>query len=145
MADDLDALAPLLPSTQATRISALRDKFVTEGEIIKNKFIDVMASPEAAEAEKQAKKEMVYPTRVITELSHEANLYSVSPVAFFDAARLWQTPDQPGDLRRGVGVGGRFSLLSFDVTAGYAWNVHPRPGEGRGAFVFSFGLSNLFK
>lgn len=145
MADDLEALAALLPSMQAARLKALRDTFVAEGKIIKNKFNDVMASPEAAEAEKQAKKEMRYPTQVITELSHEANLYSVSPVAFFDAARLWQSPDQPGDLRRGAGVGGRFSLLSFDVTAGYAWNIHPRPGEGRGAFVFSFGLSNLFK
>lgn len=145
MAVDLEALAALLPSTQAARIRALRDTFVAQGEIIKAKFKDVMASPEAAEAEKQAKQEMRYPTRVMKELSHEANLYSVSPVAFFDVARLWQSPNRPGDLRRGAGVGGRFSLLSFDVTAGYSWNIHPRPGEGRGAFVFSLGLSNLFR
>ncbi len=145
MAVDLDALAALLPSTQAARIKALGDTFVAEGEIIKDKFTKVMASPEADEAEKQAKREMRYPTRVIKELSHEANLYSVSPVAFFDVARLSQSPNRPGDLRRGAGVGGRFSLLSFDLTAGYSWNIHPRPGEGRGAFVFSLGLSNLFR
>ena len=145
MAVDLEALAVLLPSAQAARIRALRDTFVSEGETIKVKFNAVIGSDEDVEAEAQAKKEMRYPTRVIKELSHEANLYSVSPVAFFDVARLRQSPNLPGDLRRSAGVGGRFSLLSFDVTAGYAWNIHPRFGEGRGAFVFNLGLSNLFR
>ena len=145
MAVDLEALAALLPSTQAASITALRGTFAAQGEIIKTKFDEAMKTTEAAEAETQAKEEMRYPTRVMKELSHEANLYSFSPVAFFDVARLWQSPNQPGDVRRGAGVGGRFSLLSFDVTAGYSWNIHPRPGEGRGAFVFSLGLSNLFR
>ena len=145
MATDLDALAALLPSPQASRIKALRDTFVSVGEVIKVKFNEVIGSDEDTEAGEQAKKEMVYPTRVIKRLSHEANLYSVSLVTFFDAARLWRSPNQPGDLRRGAGLGGRFSFVSLDVTAGYSWNIHPRPGEGRGAFIFSIGLSNLFR
>lgn len=145
MAVDLEALAALLAPTQAARIRALRDTFITQGDIIKDKFNKVIGSDEDNEAAEQARKEMRYPTRVIKELSHEANLYSVSVVGFFDVARLWESPNRPGDLRRGVGLGGRFSLISFDVTAGYAWNIHPRPGEGRGAFVFNMELSNLFK
>jgi hypothetical protein len=145
MAADLEPLAALLPPNQAARIRAQRDTFVSVGETIKIKFDKVMGSTEDVEAGEQAKKEMAYPTRVIKQLSHEANLYSFSPVVFFDAARLWQSPNQPGDIRRGAGVGGRFSLVSLDVTTGYAWNIHPRLGEGRGAFVFSIGLSNLFR
>jgi hypothetical protein len=147
MAADLEALAQLLPPEQAARIRALAATFTQVGDRIKTKF-EIETAPESTEeqdAAKQAKKDMAYPKRVIQALSHEANLYSVSPVAFFDASRLWRAPNQPGDLRRGAGVGGRFSLVSLDVTAGYAWNLHPRPGEGRGAFIFSLALSNLFR
>jgi len=145
MAADLGSLAALLPSVQAGRIETLRQTFLTTGEMIKVEFNKLVNSDIDKEAERKAKRDMVYPTRVINELTHEANLYSVSPVAFLDAARLWQSKNRPDSLRYGVGAGGRFTLVSLDVTAGYAWNIHPRPGEGRGAFVFSMELSNLFR
>jgi hypothetical protein len=33
----------------------------------------------------------------------------------------------------------------IDLSVGYAWNLRPKPWEGRGALTFAFDVSNLFR
>jgi hypothetical protein len=63
----------------------------------------------------------------------------------FDSARLWQSGLPAGDVRYAGGMGLRFSLVNLDLTAGYSWTVGTKPGEGRGALLLTFGVSNLFR
>jgi hypothetical protein len=49
------------------------------------------------------------------------------------------------ETRYGLGTGIKFSLVTMDVTAGYCWNITRKPGEPRGAFVFSLDISDLFR
>ncbi|HKP38959.1 MAG TPA: hypothetical protein VJT71_19025 [Pyrinomonadaceae bacterium] len=106
---------------------------------------DPAKSEAARTANERARQSMVYPRRVFRELSHEANLFGVSPVFIFDAARLRQNTLSPGTVRYGVGGGLRLSIVSLDVTAGYAFNPNRKPWESRGAFLFSMEVSNLFR
>jgi hypothetical protein len=63
----------------------------------------------------------------------------------FDVARIApRTVAGFGGARYGVGGGLRLSVVSLDLTAGYSWNPRRRAGEGRGAFVFSLDVSDLF-
>jgi len=88
---------------------------------------------------------MLYPRRVIRELLHEANLISLSPVAVVDAARSWQSGLPAGDVRYACGGGLRLTVVNLDLTATCAWTIGRKPGEGAGAFLFTFGVSNLFR
>jgi hypothetical protein len=102
-------------------------------------------SPAAKAYADQARKDMLYPRRVIRELLHEVNLISVSPVAVFDAARSWQSGLPSGDVRYAGGGGLRLTIVNLDLTATYAWTIGRKPGEGAGALLFTFGVSNLFR
>lgn len=106
---------------------------------------DPTNSTAAARANNRARETLVYPRRVFRELSHEANLFAVSPVVILDAAGLRQTSATPGIIRYGVGGGIRLSIVSLDVTAAYAFNPNRNPWERRGAFVLSMEVSNLFR
>jgi hypothetical protein len=88
---------------------------------------------------------MIYPRRVFKELTTEANLIAVSPLVIFDAARLHQGNLSNGKVRYALGGGLRLSIVSLDVTAGYAWNPNRDPWEPRGALLFSMEVSNLFR
>src|SRR5262249_41048805 len=79
---------------------------------------------------------------VITTVTDELNLWALSPVAMFDAARLY--PDRFG-ARFGAGPGIRFSLANINVTAGYVFSLNRKPGEPRGAFTFAFTITDLFR
>lgn len=98
-----------------------------------------------ADTAQRARREMRYARRVIADLMHEANLVAISPAFFLDAARISQGGKARGDVRFALGGGLRLTVVSLDVTLGYAWNVDRREGEHRGAFVFSMELSNLFR
>jgi len=63
----------------------------------------------------------------------------------FDVARLGARENDFHKVRYGVGLGTRFSLVSLDLDVGYSWNINRTPGEGRGAFVFSMKVSDLFR
>lgn len=145
LSDDLKALTPLLPAAVAARVDGLRGEIEAEATAIVPVYRRLEASQAAEEADKKAKRDMVYPTRVVLELLREANIVSVSPVLMLDAARLWRRGQPPGDVRYAAGGGLRTTLVSLEVTAGYAWNLRRRPGEGRGAFIFSIDISNLFR
>jgi hypothetical protein len=79
---------------------------------------------------------------VLNSILHRLNIVSISPLLIFDVARLW--PDAAG-TRFGPGAGARFTLVTFDVTLGYAWNVHGVKSEGPGAMFFSLDVSNIFR
>jgi hypothetical protein len=108
-------------------------------------FTALDKSPLAATAKKRAVEDMIYPRRVFDELTHEANLISVSPVFIFDAARMRQRGVLDSEVRYAVGGGMRLSIVSLDVTMGYAVNPNPRPWERRGAVLISMQVSNLFR
>jgi hypothetical protein len=73
---------------------------------------------------------------------NELNWIAVSPVAIFDAARVW--PDRFG-FRYAVGGGMRLSLVNFNVTVGYAVNPQRHPGDSRGALFFTMDVTDIFK
>jgi hypothetical protein len=93
-------------------------------------------------AQKQANAEMATVRSVLNSLVDEVNLFSISPVAAFDVARIW--PDKFG-TRYGIGGGVRASIVNFNVTLGYSVNPNPHPGEGRGALFFSMNVIDLFR
>ena len=107
-------------------------------------FRSLDQSAVAQQALQKAQNDMKYPRRVFSQLTREANLIAVSPVGIFDAARLWQDGRSEG-VRYAMGGGLRLSIVSLDLTAGYAWNPHRKPGEGRGAVLLSMEVSNLFR
>ncbi len=79
---------------------------------------------------------------VLDSFLNEINLFSISPVAVFDVARIW--PDRYG-TRFGIGGGVRLNIVNFNVTLGYAFNPNPKLREGRGAFFFSMDVTDLLR
>jgi hypothetical protein len=100
-----------------------------------------------AAAQIKAVNDMAYVQRTINIITKEMNITSISPVAIFDAARIGPNSVGPyRGTRYAVGGGVRFTLVStVSVTAGYAFNLHRRPGEGAGAFFFTLTTRNLFE
>jgi hypothetical protein len=97
------------------------------------------------ELELKANRELAYTGRVLDVIFRELNVVSLSPVFMFDAARIGPQTGAFGGVRYGVGGGMRLSVVTLDITAGYSLNPNRRPGEGRGAFVFSLDISDLFR
>lgn len=101
-----------------------------------------LAGVDVASADRRAKRDLSSARSAIDILLHELNLVSVAPVGIFDAARLW--PD-PVRTRYAAGGGLRFSVVTLNLTAGYAVNLRRGVGEGRGAWFFSMDVSDIFK
>ncbi len=68
----------------------------------------------------------------------ELNLYTVSPFALVDVARLGGThsPEFQGN-RYAAGGGVRFSLVKFNVDVGYGFNVNRQRGDEGKEWVHS--------
>jgi hypothetical protein len=97
-------------------------------------------------AEKKADKDIGYGARSLDVIFRELNLIEVSPVLMFDAARIGpQITPGYGGFRYGLGPGIRFSIVTLDFTTSYSFNLNRRSGEGRGAFLFSMSISDLFR
>lgn len=96
--------------------------------------------------ESKANQDIAYTARTLDVIFRELNIVAISPVLMFDAARIGdKEPTRLSETRYGLGTGIKFSLVTMDVTAGYSWNLKKRPGESRGAFVFSLDISDLFR
>ena len=64
----------------------------------------------------------------------------------FDAARIGPAVAPGfGKVHYAVGPGVRFSLVTLDFTAGYAFNLNRQPNERRGSLMFSMTISDLFR
>src|SRR5205823_4643216 len=91
-----------------------------------------------AHAAAQAGQEMRYVGTTLQTLLHDVNLYSISPIAIFDFGHIGPANATFGGTRYGPGGGLRFTLVSTaSFSIGYAWNIHPHIGEGRGALFFA--------
>jgi hypothetical protein len=96
-------------------------------------------------AQEKAKSDMAFVRRTLNTLFHDADLFSVGPVAIVDIAEIGPTGPGVSGTRYGPGGGVRLELAStVDFTLGYARNVSPGPGEGSGAIFFSIGMRDLF-
>ena len=97
-------------------------------------------------AERKTDLDIGYSERALDVVFRELNLIEVSPVLMFDVARIGpKTSPDFGNLHYGLGPALRFSVVTLDFTAGYAFNLNRKPAEGRGAFVFSMTISDLFR
>jgi hypothetical protein len=98
-------------------------------------------------ARAKAARDLAFVTGTVNTLMDEVNLFSVSPIAIFDLARIGpQTSSAGGGFRYAIGGGVRFSLLNtLRFTAGYAFNPNPKPWEGRGAAFASLDIVSLFR
>lgn len=107
---------------------------------------DTLARVPMSEPQKKARSDVAYTGRVLDVVFRELNLIAVSPVVMFDAARIGPKISTGfGNMRYGMGGGVRFSLVTLDVTLGYSFNLNRHQGEGRGAFVFSMDIADLFR
>jgi hypothetical protein len=96
-------------------------------------------------AAQKAANDIAFVKRTLNTLFKDFNIFSVSPVAVFDAAWIGPATGALGGNRIGPGGGVRLELASYvNFTLGYAWNVNRRPGEGKGALFFSIGVRDLF-
>jgi len=145
LTDDLTDLKDMDGVPDPAAIQKLIAELDGERAAMAQAFLDVNQSQVAERATRQAHQDMKYPRRVFSEVSREANLIAVSPVLIFDAARLRQNAFASGSVRYGVGGGVRVSVVSLEVTAGYALNPNRKPWESRGAVLFTMEVSNLFR
>lgn len=134
-------LADLNSVLKDSELSRLGDALKEQQRVITTGVnnIDVSA------AERKAEQSMDFPKQVIRTAFDEMKVFSVAPLATFDIARIG--PAVPGQraVRYSPGGGVRFivaSSVSFDI--GYAWNLQPRPWEGRGALFFGIRFLSLF-
>lgn len=96
---DLRDLPEINPNHLNERIGELE----TARKQMADAFTTLDKSAVAKLQEQRAHQDMKYPRRVFGELTQEANLIALSPVAIFDAARLWQTGLPPGQVRYALG------------------------------------------
>jgi len=97
---------------------------------------------DTAAANKKAAADLTSVKQVLNTLMNDLNLTAISPVLILDAARLWPSS---ANFRYGPGGGIKLSLVTLNVTVGYAANVKGTPLEGKGALVFSLDVSNAFR
>ena len=144
LVDDLGKIAPTVPALQQAQLNKFIADLRLRVEQLKTAIAEIDQSSIAEMARLHAKRDMKGPREVIDTLRHEADIWSVSAVGIFDAGRLW--PD-PNGTRYAIGAGGRFSVLSVNFTAGYAFNPQPYRllGQGRGALFFALTYTNLFR
>ncbi len=91
--------------------------------------------------EDQAWRTLAPGHRAIDVFLHELNVYSVSPVAIFDVARVWPVGE---GVRYGVGPGLRLSLVNANFTVGYGLNLQRSDRENIGAIFFKLDVTSLF-
>ena len=145
LSDPLQRLEELLPGSDASSIASQRQILDATGGKIKKKYLTLITTSLMTEAGEKAKRDMVYPRRVFNQMAYETNLIGISPVIIFDAAQIWRHEQKVGNVRYAAGGGLRVSFFNLDLTTIYAWNINSRPGEGRGALSFSFGISDFFR
>ena len=95
-------------------------------------------------AERWAREQNSYFTRALDVAFREMTLAGVRYVAAVDVARLRSSTGESGN-RYGLGAGVQFSIVTFQVTMGYSFNLDRRESESRGAFFFLMEVADLFR
>jgi hypothetical protein len=93
----------------------------------------------------KASNDMAFVRRTLDTFFHHLNIVSAGPVAVFDTAWIGPAKGTFGGNRIGPGGGVRVQFASTaNITAGYAWNIDRKPGEGVGALFVSIGVRDIF-
>lgn len=138
----VDACGPALTSVVTDQnVRTASDAFGTAVTALTTAYKKIGQTAPARAAE----NELRYPKQVFNTIVEDLNIWSVSPVAVFDAARIFPEVSPHSGLRYGVGGGVRFTLVGHaNFTVGYARNLHRHPQEGAGALFFSILITELF-
>jgi hypothetical protein len=92
-------------------------------------------------AAKKAARDIAFVKRTLNTLFKDLNIYSLRPVAVFDAASIGPATGSLGGTRIGPSGGVRLELVSYvNFTLGYAGNVNHRIDEDKGALFFSIDI-----
>lgn len=134
-------LEDLNTSLKDTELTKLGDTLKEQQRIIAEK----VARIDTTAALKKAQQSMAFPREVIRTAFDEMKVFAVAPLLTFDIAKIGPSISGERAVRYSPGGGVRLivaSSVSFDI--GYAWNLQPRPWEGRGALFFGIRFLNLF-
>jgi hypothetical protein len=129
-----------LRDTSKTDLADHLDSLVNDARTLGNSIRDADNLP-SSKYDDQAWQALAPGHRAIDVFLHELNVYSISPVAMFDVARVW--PVNQG-VHYGVGPGLRLSLVNVNFTVGYGFNPQPGKGESIGAISFKLDVTSLF-
>ena len=143
--EDVDAVEEAVHNSQlANALNKLReqtDDFVK----LQRELHNEVKSLQRPGVEVRAIRDTEFTGRLLDVIFRELNLYTISPFAMLDVARLGGTnPSAFMKTRYAAGGGMRFSLVNFNVDIGYGINVNRQPREPVGAFFFSMSISDLF-
>jgi len=142
---DLDKLGQSLRAADqaptAAHLKSVRDSLCQARQDLVEHWNALNPAEARVRANQRADKDFAAAEKVLNTFLYQLNIYSVAPVAVFDAARMW--PSGIG-TRYAVGGGVRLSLVVVNLTIGYAANPLRRPGEGPGALFLKLDVTNLF-
>lgn len=140
LSDAFRALKPLASAEDAAWLESNAVRF--EG---LQKSVTTQLQAIEANALAKAHVELAFARKVVNSLLHEINVVSVSPLLMFDVARFGWERGTASSTRYAAGPGVRFSLVNVNVSVGYAFNVRRPARSPRGALVFGFSVSDLFR
>jgi len=136
VADDADAI----PASPHLKELAQRVRQLEAG------LQQTMNSLTRPPVEVRAIRDTKFTGRLLDVIFRELNLYAVAPFAMLDVARVGETHSPAFQRTRyAAGPGIRFSVVTFNVNLGYAFNINRQPGERFGSFYFSLSVSDLFR
>lgn len=95
--------------------------------------------------ERWSRQQVAYFRRALDVAFRELNLAMVSPALVFDAARIGPVSAGTPAFRFGLGPAVRFSIVTFDVTLGYSFNLRRYAREPPGSIFFSMDVTDLFR
>jgi hypothetical protein len=140
LSDLIQDVTKNLRAASQTSLAAQIDDSITEINAI-GKGIRDSADLPSKKYDDQAWQMLAPGHRAIDVFLHELNIYSISPVAIFDVARVW--PVNEG-VHYGVGPGMRLSLVNANFTISYGFNPRRSAGESIGAIFFKLDITSLF-
>ncbi len=138
---DLANLAQSLAPPAAARIIELRQRLAAARQAMSASLSGPTRDAARKRAEERAGRDLATARSALDTVLYELNVYSIAPVAIFDAARVW--PSGAG-AQYAAGAGMRLSVVNVNFTLGYAVNPRPASGQGRGALFFQLDVSDLF-
>ena len=135
----LQALIDALPAAPQT-LSELHAELQGES----RQLADDLKRIDRDAAMKKADQDFAVVEPALNTFLYELNRLALSPVAIFDVAHL--SPDRV-PARYALGGGVRVTFFVVNLTAGYAWNLHPdrQLRIGAGAAFFSLQITDIFR
>jgi hypothetical protein len=143
--NDVESVSKVVTNPQAATVIA---SLVQEANVLGKQRTEcqtLAAGLHRSTYEMRAIRDTDFAGRVLEVIIRELNLYAISPVAMFDAARLGPARNEVGGVRYGLGPGIRLSLANWNLNIGYSWTLRKRPGDSPGALNISITVTDLFR